>query len=705
MANLTVEDLNNGKTDLDTLSEISNSKDVSTGLFKLQTTTRLGDTVDTNLGVQQKMGGVYKGDYSTNPTLEYIYEYALDTSDKSRWQVIDPNTLPYTIDSATYPDPDNDPNLKIFSDLNINNLGDYTDITFSSVADMISGKPVGGSPGDISLSDGQKAVTLGYYAEGDGGNGEYLTVAAATGTPDSGSFFDLNNGKQAKLIHDGEVNALQFGVKDDGSNQKTSFNDAFSIASKVVANDKTFSADGLLIPDNVEFTGSATIKHIDGSTDILLSNTDKINGNSNIHIHDLVFDGNKANVVDEIVIQLFKCDNSRIASNEVLNPSNFGIDVQGGTTNHVVVESNRVLDGNGSGIDISGVTGDGNKIINNTVTGCQASGIVVQGNASEVVVNGNTSNGNGLNNGNGISAGNSSQCVISNNICNDNSNAAEAGSGIGLNPSLVDCLGHTVTGNICRRNGDDGVDIAAASGKSSKYHTITGNSLVGNINSGVNIGGSGDVSYNTIMGNNIQGNGQAGIQIDSAATRGHNTITGNSVISNNGSDNPSGAPGIRAIDSHNVIIGNTLDNDIASGHQGGISLSGASQVCIGNLIRDSELDPISIVANNDHIVSSNFGSSFNKESSSFPTLSGTSPDVGFGKIFHVSNGSPTTINAFTGGMLGQQMILIFLDGNTTLAHGTGIRLSGGLNFTPNVNDAINLIYNGTGFTEIGRGDN
>lgn len=66
------------------------------------------------------------------------------------------------------------------------------------------------------LSVGDKIRTLGYFAPGDGGGGDYDIVAAATGTDDGGSFIDLpESGLQAKGLFDGRVvRAERFGAVD-----------------------------------------------------------------------------------------------------------------------------------------------------------------------------------------------------------------------------------------------------------------------------------------------------------------------------------------------------------------------------------------------------------------------------------------------------------------------------------------------------------
>jgi hypothetical protein len=77
---------------------------------------------------------------------------------------------------------------------------------FATVAAMLS---------DANLTAGQLVRTGGYYAEGDGGYGEYLIVNEAAENP-----YDTlatANGKYAILQHNGHVNAKQCGLQDNAT--------------------------------------------------------------------------------------------------------------------------------------------------------------------------------------------------------------------------------------------------------------------------------------------------------------------------------------------------------------------------------------------------------------------------------------------------------------------------------------------------------
>lgn len=99
--------------------------------------------------------------------------------------------------------------------LSVNSLGNYTDYVFNSVAEMRSGVTIGSETVDFVI--GNSVKTIGYHSATSGGGANYTIVAAGTGVEDSGEYINLDNGLQAKLIHDGVVSVTQYGAKSDGS--------------------------------------------------------------------------------------------------------------------------------------------------------------------------------------------------------------------------------------------------------------------------------------------------------------------------------------------------------------------------------------------------------------------------------------------------------------------------------------------------------
>jgi hypothetical protein len=90
-----------------------------------------------------------------------------------------------------------------------------------------------------------------------------------------------------------------------------------------------------------------------------------------------------------------------------------------------------------------------------------------------------------------------------------------------------------------------------------------------------------------------------------------------------------------------------------------------------------------------------------------PLPTGATPSVAGHHKSLTNNSGATSITNFTGGKAGQELVLVGLDGgNTTIAHGTNIRLLGGANFVIGDNDVIVLINrNGTIWVEVSRSNN
>lgn len=88
----------------------------------------------------------------------------------------------------------------------VNTLSEEMVKRCATVADMLA---------DKSLTTGQLVYTGGFYADGDGGHGEYLIVSEATVNPYD--TFETANGKYAVLQHNGHINAKQCGLQDNAT--------------------------------------------------------------------------------------------------------------------------------------------------------------------------------------------------------------------------------------------------------------------------------------------------------------------------------------------------------------------------------------------------------------------------------------------------------------------------------------------------------
>lgn len=76
----------------------------------------------------------------------------------------------------------------------------------------------------------------------------------------------------------------------------------------------------------------------------------------------------------------------------------------------------------------------------------------------------------------------------------------------------------------------------------------------------------------------------------------------------------------------------------------------------------------------------------------FLSISGATPSVSGGNLFFVTQGGATTVTNLTSGVHGQEVTLIFLDGNSTLQRNGNLLLAGGVNFSATSNDVITLVY-------------
>jgi hypothetical protein len=95
-------------------------------------------------------------------------------------------------------------------------------------------------------------------------------------------------------------------------------------------------------------------------------------------------------------------------------------------------------------------------------------------------------------------------------------------------------------------------------------------------------------------------------------------------------------------------------------------------------------------------------------SNSIATLpTGATPSVSFKKTCRTNNSGATNVTDLLNGFVSQELIIIGLDGgNTTIVHGTNIRLAGGANFTIGDNDTIHLVcFDGTKWVEVCRSNN
>jgi hypothetical protein len=84
------------------------------------------------------------------------------------------------------------------------------------------------------------------------------------------------------------------------------------------------------------------------------------------------------------------------------------------------------------------------------------------------------------------------------------------------------------------------------------------------------------------------------------------------------------------------------------------------------------------------------------------------PSVANGDLMALTNTGATTITAFDDGAVGQRVLFIFMDANTTIQDasiGGVIQLAGGANFVGSANDTLELVWDGSAWYEVSRSVN
>lgn len=83
----------------------------------------------------------------------------------------------------------------------------------------------------------------------------------------------------------------------------------------------------------------------------------------------------------------------------------------------------------------------------------------------------------------------------------------------------------------------------------------------------------------------------------------------------------------------------------------------------------------------------------------------TTPSVAGGNWFKEANTGATVITALDNHYAGQEIIILFTTGNTTIQDGANLQLAGGANFVGSANDILTLISDGTTLYEKARSVN
>lgn len=113
-----------------------------------------------------------------------------------------------------------------------------------------------------NLRIGDYVSTISYIAGRNKGGANYTVVSGGTGTDDGGSFINLDNGLQAKLIPGSVIDVAQFGADNSAANTSDKIQAALDYGKPVVISD-TYRATGLTVDtdnQNVYFHGGRLIR-------------------------------------------------------------------------------------------------------------------------------------------------------------------------------------------------------------------------------------------------------------------------------------------------------------------------------------------------------------------------------------------------------------------------------------------------------------
>lgn len=380
------------------------------------------------------------------------------------------------------------------------------------------------------------ATTLGYYTAGDGGHGTYR-LSSSTATANDGTVITPTSGSgRWELLHNSEVNPLQFGCKgDDATDNDTQiaawlaaaqsegwlargvkgtfqYSTRKTITSpirihgprdfvlKLVASSAVImllvqKSDYQAVP-GCEFKGftldangggqlSAAILNLNGATQVLVDHMLVKNGSSNAG------GTNGINGISMAAADPTGVGSSGTISNcTITNCSKAAINISGSSAafgEKVVIENNDIyaITGNGQAPGIQ-VNAAGRVIVaKNFIKTCQGAGILISsgsGDDADIDIINNDIHGCGTNNtvageGDGIRAsattGTIKRLNIADNTSNDNGTSNNGGCGIFVNV----CSNVEIHNNKCRNNQYDGIRATALTNASITDNRCTANNV------------------------------------------------------------------------------------------------------------------------------------------------------------------------------------------------------------------------------------
>ena len=244
--------------------------------------------------------------------------------------------------------------------------------------------------------------------------------------------------------------------------------------------------------------------------------------------------------------------------------------------------------------------------------------------------------------------------------------------------------------------------------------SIENNRIVNYVGSGIHspikIATGVSVEQNTtIVGNYIRGTFLTGIDVNNDPTSTGAVLVANNVIHEEGSTVDIGAGiSVGASSGRIVVTNNALTFSTARAAAGIIVAIGTSDCLVeGNDITAASgfrlsglfggFAQIPSPMTNTVQINRNY---YNGTPSDSPVISfsanDTSPSVAGGTAFSTSNSTSTTVSTFDNGVVGQQILVLVGDGNTTFNFSTSnLKGNGGVNWAAPVNSSLQAYFDGT----------
>ena len=265
---LTVADFDNAKTDLKTVSAVSNSRDPETSAAIDEYQTRLGDDIDTLVGRLKRIG--YLPPIAYAAAISFTITDNVKTIDRSGIiYAPKPSELPFTT-SGTWGGDDEDKFFVIQGVVDAD-MSDYVFARFATANDLVAGSSV--NLGSVTFSDilGRQVETEINNTSSNAGGNKYLITTSNPGhlsTLISGIYqgvnHDLGGGFYAKAVVDnGYLDVEVGGVAESSADNNNALTSCASFCNSVRG---TMVLPPYKVPTSpLDFNSYLSMRHITGS--------------------------------------------------------------------------------------------------------------------------------------------------------------------------------------------------------------------------------------------------------------------------------------------------------------------------------------------------------------------------------------------------------------------------------------------------------